>query len=458
MKMNKSAGAWLVLLMSLFGTLNAQAAIHYVRQGASGSGNGNDWASAYASLPNTLVRGDTYYIAAGSYPGKTFNTPASGNAIITIKKATESDHGANTGWQSSYGSGQAIFNSQLSFQSSNWLLDGQTGGGAGNWSTGFGFKVKETGDANAVIKVGNSGSEPRYNNITIRHIDIQGKGASGSAGGSASNDGVAIYGGSSFTLSYAWFHGIGRCPVFGYSQGVLLFEHIYVSDYNYFGSNGVHSEVASLGQNSVDDFTWRYSLVTDIKSTGGLMWNSKNNKNAHMYVYGNIFYKPAGAKWEKANGVVGGWTSASTAEFRNVSVYNNTFINVDQDSLSGLPQAYSNNVAYNNIFYNSQSPNFAKFATHDYNHFINSGGTHSEANGSSTTSEDPFSNASGLDFRLKAATPAGKSFSSPYDSDPSGTVRGSDKTWDRGAFEFGGNTSGGTNNSTLLSPTNLRVN
>jgi hypothetical protein len=429
---------FMALLMAMFtlGTVSAEAAsIYCVKADAAGANNGSDWNNAYTALPATLVRGASYYIADGNYSGRTFSTAVSGTSLITIKKATPSDHGTDTGWQSSYGDGQATFSGQLYFASSYWEVDGVTGGGPGSWNTGFGFKVIETGDSMALIKVGDTSSESKYHDITVRHVDLQGKGSAG-GGGSAGNDGVGIYGGSSFTLSYAWMHGIGRCPVFGYSRGVNVFEYIYVS--SYYGSDGGHSEVASLGQNSANDFTWRYSLITDIKSTGGLMWDNTNNTNAHMYVYGNVFYKPAGANWDQANGVIGGWTSGL---FSNVWVYNNTFINVDYLPLSYFPSNYRGNIASNNIYYNCASPDFSRFATHDYNHFINSGGAHSEAHGTSAASGDPFIDYVNLNFGLASATSAGATISSPagITLDSLGKVRGSDGNWDRGAFEFGGN-------------------
>lgn len=228
-------------------------------------------------------------------------------------------------------------------------------------------------------------------------------------------------------------HGIGRCPVFIIAAKNTIIEHVYVESFSPAG--GVHAEVMSTGQGSMGDLTWRYNLVTTIKSTGGLMWDNSKNTAARMYVYGNIFYKPAGAKWDQANGVIGGWTGGNGEKFGNVSVYNNTFINVDQESLSTFPRISPNNVAYNNLFYNCNSPDFSKFGTHNYNQFINSGGTHGETNGTSATSGDPFVNLAGLDFRLKANTAAGTPLASPYNSDPLDTVRASG-AFDRGAFQF----------------------
>jgi hypothetical protein len=443
---------WLILLATLFGPLYAQAANHYVRQGATGSANGNDWTNAYTSLPSTLVRGDTYYIAGGSYPGKTFNTANSGTNVITIKKAIESDHGTATGWQSSYGTGQAAFTGMFEFTTSYWIIDGQTGGGVGSWDSNFGFKITEKGDANAIVRIGYTNSG--IGNITIKHMDFQGKGSVSNTGGYNSNDGMGLYTNvHDVTVSYAWMHGIGRCPFFfGDNVSNTVIEYLYVQ--SYFASDPVHSEIMSsgAGSNTVGDTTFRYNLVTDIQGTGGLMFDNESSSSSHLWVYGNVFYKPAGASWGGTNGVIGGWTGNNGEGMHNVIVNNNTFININIESLSSFPNKFSGSSATNNIFYNCASPNFAKFPTHDYNYFINSGGTHSEAHGTSATSGDPFVNYAGLDFRLKANTNSGSSLPSPYNIDPLGTVRGVNGTYDRGAYQFNGNSS----NLTLLPPTNFK--
>ncbi|MBI3729189.1 MAG: hypothetical protein HY254_12760 [Burkholderiales bacterium] len=98
----------------------AHAADRYIRAGAKG--NGSDWANAYPSLPSTLVRGDTYYIADGAYVGRAFGTAVSGTTPITIKKATVADHGTSVGWTDTYGDGQATFSSGFVFTSSYWVI------------------------------------------------------------------------------------------------------------------------------------------------------------------------------------------------------------------------------------------------------------------------------------------------------------------------------------------------
>lgn len=419
---------WLVLL-ALAPSI-ALSANHYILDG--GSGDCSDWANACDALPGSLVRGDTYYIGDGTYSGYTFDDATAGATLITIKKAIESDHGTSTGWSSAYGDGQAIFNGGLSFDSSNWVFDGQTGGGHGAWNTGFGFRIYEPSDSTALIAVGQFGATSH--NVTLRHIEMEGKGSVSTAGGGTSNDGLGIWGSNDVTLSYFWMNGIGRAPFF-VSPNNLLAEHGYVQ--KFYGSGAVHSEIASIWafDGNLGDVTFRYNLFTDCQSTCGIMWDNSTNNSAVLSIYGNVFYQPSGASWAFANGLIGGWTGASGEDFRNALVYNNTFALVLPDTLGGLPVRYSGNQAENNLFYNTNA-SYGVYAVNDYNHYINSGGDHGETNGTSAASGDPFVDYLNLDFRLLSGTAAGTTLSAPRNLDPTGAVRGNDGTWDRGAFEF----------------------
>ena len=79
----------IILFFGIFGLASSsEAANRYVRQGATGSPNGIDWTNAYTALPATLTRGDTYYIADGTYSSYTFDDAISGTTYITIKGIT----------------------------------------------------------------------------------------------------------------------------------------------------------------------------------------------------------------------------------------------------------------------------------------------------------------------------------------------------------------------------------
>ena len=427
------------VLLSCFVASSADAANRYVRSGATGAANGSDWTNAYPSLPATLTRGDTYYIATGNYGGYGFNTAQSGTTPITIKKATAADHGTDVGWSSSFGTGQAVFSGKFDFNSGWWVIDGQVGGGPGSWTSGFGFKVQYGGGS--VIDI--SGS-----NITIRHVEAQGNGGDGDGTGQA-NDIVAVSG-SNVTLSYAYLYGAGRCIYF-LSGANLIFEYNYTGYHE--STAAQHSEIASIWKWSTTapaNITYRYSVFTHAEGTGGLIMEGDG-----LFVYGNVFYKPAGDNWEHGNGLIGTWTVNTLT---NVKVYNNSFINTNTGWMilgTLFTPPTTGNEARNNLFYSATSIGGlgSLFPTFSHNHYVDSALPSVTESTRSTATGSPVMNYQGLDFRLKAATPAGMTLPAPYNRDMFGNVRGADGTWDRGAVEFGGTTTTGP-----ATPSNLSLN
>jgi len=393
------------------------------------------------------VRGATYYVAAGTYPGYTFNTAVSGTNVVTVKKASVTEHGPSAGWQDNYASGVAQFNGQINVTRSYFVFDGVTGGGPGSWTNGLGFKVVVT-SASPTIAINMSQFSASASDITFAHIETVGNDGSNQGGGSIANDAYAFYGQvSAIKVSYCYSHDMGRCHIFSSGQNVTI-EYSCFGDYT--SSAATHAEVMSIDPqlgSSVRNWTIRYCLFTHVEGTGGVMFNGQG-----MSFYGNVFYRPAGDAWVSGNGLVGGWTGANGEVMRDYLVYNNTFINVNTTVLTTLPQTFSGCAAWNNIFYNCSTPSFVKFTSHNYNHFINSGGTGGEANGTSAASGDPFVDYANLDFRLKAATAAGSNLGPPYNLDPYGRTRGTDGVWDRGAFEFG---TALTNAAISVAPANL---
>ena len=88
------------------------AACHVVTPTGSGSKTGADWNNAYAGLPETLVRGDIYYLSDGTYAPYNFATAESGTETVEIRKAQSYDNCSSTGWDTStMGSSQAVFSS-----------------------------------------------------------------------------------------------------------------------------------------------------------------------------------------------------------------------------------------------------------------------------------------------------------------------------------------------------------
>jgi hypothetical protein len=160
----------LLTVSLLLGAARANAAEHYVRAGIAAGLSGADWANAYPVLPASLIRGDTYYVAGGAYPSHVFSDAESGTATITIKKATQSDHGLDSGWQPSFGTAQAVFDSALRFTRGHYVLDGGARNEA-DWFDGAGYGMQiaaKNQDQNIII-----GDQVRaVSDVIVRYVYV----------------------------------------------------------------------------------------------------------------------------------------------------------------------------------------------------------------------------------------------------------------------------------------------
>jgi hypothetical protein len=447
-----------ILILGIIGLVeSSEAANHYVRSGSSG-GNGSSWTDAYSSLPSTLIRGDTYYIADGSYGSYTFNDSTSGSSFITIKKAIPSDHGTDTGWSDSYGDGVASF-SKWTFSSDYYYIDGQVGGGPGNWESGFGIEVKSTKGKRIVFNTGAS-------HITIKHTEMTNTDSSANNVNFGSI--VYAYGNvTDITFSYVYNHHVFGC---NFQTGYLgadnwLIEYSKVGDNT--GTSSNHSEIWSM--NGSDNWTWRYNYIFAWRSTGafygtgpGADGSGDIQMHENWYIYGNIFDQA---------GTTSSWLIAANEDgsydyhyARGWRVYNNTFIDINSVSVGVYACALdtrgvADNEFKNNVFYGNSDIMQVFGCTEDYNSYQGSGQFFNGAH-DSYLSSSPFVNYSGGDFSL-ADDLAGQDLGPQWNIDMCGNVRGSDGTWDRGAIEYEpggvGSCSGGKETMRPSPPSNLTI-
>jgi len=137
--------------------------------------------------------------------------------------------------------------------------------------------------------------------------------------------------------------------------------------------------------------------------------------------------------WTAPNGVIGGWTGGGGEDCYNMRVYHNTFINIDVKVFFNAFTRAGNLLAGNNLFYNCSGQIEYNYFSSDYSHYINSGGTNGETNGTSAGSGDPFEDYVNRDFRVTANTTAGATLGAPYTTDMYGNTR---TTLTRGAVEY----------------------
>ena len=424
----------LAAALSMTSTVEVQTNVYYVRAGATGANTGVDWTNAYPTLPSTLRRGATYYIADGTYGGYEFDDPASGSTPIYVYKATASEHGTSTGWSSAYGDGQAIFTSSLDFTQPYYVLDGKVGGGPGSYTSGHGFKRDYVAAESNRRGVEFSSAAAQ---ISIAHIEVDGRNWTVS-----SND--AFYSLCDtcdfINISYAYVHGMSRVPILTVGSDNWIVEYSFLDKFC-FNSSGQHCEIISAskggGTDPTDNYIFRHNIFKNYESTGGLIFEGTN-----WDIYGNVFWWSSNQGSTTANnGAIGTWSNRGASD---VSIHNNSFVGLNGGGSHRIFPIgpYSNVTAYNNLWYNSPGNGSAIFGStvvHDYNWF-SAQPLQSEPNLQVATALDPFLNLAGGIFELRFPTNAGKSLTAPFNTDPYGKPRGNDGRWDRGAYEYSGTT------------------
>jgi hypothetical protein len=402
----------LVLLFLL--ALPLIGANKYVRQGAGGTGTGADWTNACTGFTGScaiasLVRGDTYYVADGTYGSNlTWNRAISGTSVITIKKATIADHGTSTGWLDTYGDGQAIFPGAHTITTGYWTFDGQVGSGDGQ-TTAYGIKF-DFSEGDTAMKINAAG----HTNWIFRYIDFDGRSGTGNYFYTANTKGFEVWDGNDWTLSHFTIHG-GETLI--QAGGTYLVEHGYLWN-SRSSSPSWHSNVffncASTSGTFRYNHVWDYNDEGLFFTGGGCSDQVANN----IKVYGNTF-SGTGAETNPR-----GIEMRQDYSFTGIEIYNNTCYNLGVGCiLNRAPETgdtCTGCVAKNNISVSAGNTLTGMTAS----------------NNTEDTDSSRFVNVSTRDFRLTVALAGDATIGSTYNTDPDGVTRGADGTWDRGAFEF----------------------
>lgn len=412
----------LVLLLSLSFT---HAVNHHVRAGATGTADGTDWTNAYTDLPATLTRGDTYYIADGSYVVYDFDDADSGTTLINILKAVETAHGTDTGWNSTYGDGQAIWPGDMIIDVGYINFDGIVGSGI----SGHGFKIATVGGQKG-FRLNTTFAIPFRVGSTIAHTEIAGSGLDTEV----ANDGIFCFLTSDLALQYLYIHDMGRTQIFtSFCDRITMEYSVLARNSN---SPSQHSE-GWAGQGGQGNII-RYNRFEDIEGTGIIIILSRgaNFRGADNWeIYGNVFWQtPATTRGGMGNGAI---AVINFEPANNWQIYNNTFVNIPSLSsrISFFESVGSGHLIHNNLWLDSATADHNGNYTADFNYYINTASI-SETNGQVDSSGDPFTDSANGDFTLSASTDAGLTLASPYNVDPNGLVRGVDGVWDRGAYEL----------------------
>ncbi len=473
--LSRACATSVALLIAMFvATSVCLAANHYVRAGAAGNGSGSDWTNACSNFagscaPVSLTRGDTYYVAAGTYlsGGANWNAPTSGSLVITVKRATVADHGSDTGWTAAM-DGQVTFGAGgWMISTSNWIFEGQTGNAIPTaTAVPYGFTISDNATSGTGL-VETSGST---SNITLNHFRISGVQCCG-----ANYNGVYGFfapGGSNLNFNYVELDQIKSDPFhFNGVTGVTV-DHAFVTT-NLGGISNNHGQGFWMDEDT--NVTIRNSFFQDIAGTAYIVCGSGasgvlacNNIN----VYGNVFYHsrthpqvgPSDADGETGYLIECIFsTSSNSNPCHGFNFTNNVISNFDDNNPGLYPDSLNTGFVWlNNIWYNIDCSHggggtcfipmpSGAVGSHDYNTFLSissllvSTDPLSSHEFLSEATVTPFVASSGRNYHLVSDTsPAhlndGLALASPFSVDPDGNTRGTNGAWDRGAYQFSSGT------------------
>jgi len=433
-----------------------RGACHTVTVAGSGSHTGADWNNAYAGIPATLTRGDTYYLADGSYPVYTFNTAVSGTTTAEIRKAQTYDHCTDTGWNAgTMGSAQAVFRhaSPPSFEvsASYFTLNGngqQTSPGCGV-SVGATPTSEPSTPSDCGIRIDNtlctSGSSDACDNplhvdsgvthFTMEYLEGVGNGINNSERGF-----FGFYGGGNATNAYfSGSHLFGRnagCVYFVWTSNNWSVTESYFWLTNTDIADDCHPQY-SLTESNTSNGVEANNVYRDINGSSVFSFVSPAGTNTGWTYYNNVFWFTSGGAYATSgldDGIVGNLNGATLT---GMTFVQNTAINIYGAASGFYPGIYTSSTIQNNLWYlGAATPGMGgATGTLGYNSFL---GTVSCASGTANVCDasppNPFVSWTTGNFNLASENSDWNNrfpLGSPYTTDPNGTTR----TTDRGAYQ-----------------------
>lgn len=257
-----------------------------VRDGCTGDGTGGWGATDACDQISTAIasaaRGDTIWLADGSYTGFTFNVAASGTDKIVIKKATAASHGEPTGWSDSYGDGIPVITSGLTISAPYLFIDGLY-----NDTCGIHIVAADDYVYTYYVRVNAGGG-----NFIMQYCDI---GPEVRSWPGCDCIGYSVLGADSCTFAHNYFHHMGDLAFTIKDHEGWLFEynHFYKCDRHgdkrgYCGNDGQLNHGVYLELYNGTNITIRYNTFVNMVGSGAIGFYDDSLLQAN--IYGNIFY------------------------------------------------------------------------------------------------------------------------------------------------------------------------
>jgi hypothetical protein len=405
----------------------------YVTPSGRGAADGSDWDNALAGLPADLERGRIYLLSDGEYGEHLFADAESGTDVITIRKATETDHGTEVGWVAGDGDAQAVFDA-MQIHTDYYSFDGVVRND--DWRTGG---VDRYGITTGNVRIddgnGNGGDVLRF-----RRVDLHG-------GGRDTGNGDDVVYGLTGNSDLVFL----ECAVRDSDRTLFLMRGNWrdlVVDHCYLARNTstpeVHGEALSMTDST--DVMFSNNAIEDIEGTavfaalnGGVAtrWRIFGNTMTHTADYIADTGRAPGHNFGVSGFVFCANDESNDNTCDDFAVHGNTLVDM-QGTWSGVViQQGTGNVVSNNVWFASERTNNSGVAQASNWYFDTQvDGDDDPASEVCTADCEIFVDRDARDFHLATPTTAGTTLDEPFDTDPDGVPRGGDGVWDRGAFEF----------------------
>jgi hypothetical protein len=217
------------------------------------------------------------------------------------------------------------------------------------------------------------------------------------------DDGIHGLYAKNITVSHCYLHDFGRAPILMRAWHNAVIEHCYIAR----NSSSPANHSAGLSDSGSDSIIIRHNVWKDIEGTAVIDVLEDGGASADWQIYGNVIFHSAEYGTSPNNEGLSGFIRVlndanNQAVANNWKIHNNSIVNI-VGLWSGIRiDAGSNNVACNNLWYNSvRTAHLGVSISHSWYGKTPRDGDNNKVQ---IVTGDPFADSAHEDFRLAIPT------------------------------------------------------